>query len=64
MKIIIDWDLCQGHGNCTGDAPEVFRIDDDGKLELLMEEPPEELRPKLELAVRYCPTQAIRFDAK
>jgi ferredoxin len=62
MKVIIDWDFCQGHANCTGDAPEVFRLDDQGKLELLMEEPPEELRPKLELAVRYCPTGAIRLE--
>ena len=62
MKIIIDWDLCQGHANCTGDAPEVFRIDDDGKLQLLLPEPDESLRPKVELAVQYCPTGAIRIQ--
>jgi ferredoxin len=62
MKVIVDWDLCQGHGNCTGDAPEVFRLDDAGNLEILIEEPGEELRPKLELAVRYCPTGAIRIE--
>jgi len=62
MKIIIDWDLCQGHANCTGDAPEVFRIDDDGKLQLLLAEPDESLRPKVELAVQYCPAGAIRIQ--
>lgn len=62
MKVIVDWDLCQGHGNCTGDAPEVFRLDDSGNLEILIEQPGEELRPKLELAVRYCPTGAIRIE--
>ena len=62
MKVLIDWDLCQGHANCTGDAPEVFHIDDDGKLQVLIEEPPEDLRPKLLLAVQYCPAGAIRIQ--
>jgi len=62
MKIIIDWDLCQGHGNCTGEAPEVFRLDDDGKLHVLMEEPPLALAKEIDLAVRYCPTSAIRLE--
>ena len=62
MKVLIDWDLCQGHANCTGDAPEVFHVDDAGKLHVLVEEPAEELRPKLELAVRYCPAGAIRIE--
>jgi sterol 14-demethylase len=59
MKIRIDWDLCQGHANCMGDAPEVFSVDDDGKLTVLLEEPPAALRDKVESAVRYCPTGAI-----
>jgi ferredoxin len=62
MKIVIDWDLCQGHANCTGDAPEVFHVDDDGKLQVLLETPPESMRPQVELAVRYCPTSAIRIQ--
>lgn len=62
MKIVIDWDLCQGHGNCTGEAPEVFRLNDDGNLELLMEEPPLSMANELDLAVRYCPTSAIRVE--
>ena len=59
MRVVIDWDLCQGHASCMGEAPEVFRVGDDGKLEVLQESPPENLRPKIELAVRYCPTGAI-----
>jgi ferredoxin len=62
MKVVIDWDLCQGHANCTGDAPEVFRIDDDGKLQVLIAEPEEALRPKVEMAVQYCPAGAIRIQ--
>ena len=62
MKLRIDWDLCQGHASCMGDAPEVFRVDDDGKLTVLLPEPPETLRAKVEQAVRYCPTGAIRLE--
>lgn len=62
MKIQIDWGLCQGHANCTGDAPDVFEIDDEGKLKVLMPEPTEEFRSQLESAVRYCPTGAIRVE--
>jgi ferredoxin len=60
MKIEIDWDLCQGHANCMGDAPEVFRVDDEGKLTVLDERPPESLREKVEAARDYCPTGAIQ----
>lgn len=63
MKIVIDWDLCQGHANCTGDAPEVFRVDDDGKLHVLIDEPPESMREAVETAARYCPTGAISIRA-
>jgi ferredoxin len=62
MKIIIDWDLCQGHGNCTGEAPEVFRLDEQGNLQLLIEDAPLSLAKELDLAVRYCPTGAIRVE--
>jgi ferredoxin len=62
MKIVIDWDLCQGHANCTGDAPEVFHVDADGKLHVLIEEPSAEQLPNVELAVQYCPTGAISLQ--
>jgi ferredoxin len=59
MRVVIDWDLCQGHAMCMGEAPEVFEVGEDGKLTILQERPPESLRSKVELAVRYCPTGAI-----
>jgi ferredoxin len=62
MKIIVDFDLCKGHANCMGEAPEVFQVDDKGYLTILNEEPPEELRERVELAVRYCPTGAISLQ--
>ncbi|HET6418499.1 MAG TPA: ferredoxin [Polyangiales bacterium] len=62
MRIKVDFDLCQGHANCMGEAPEVFQVDEQGFLNILQEEPPEELREKVELAVKYCPTGAIAME--
>jgi ferredoxin len=45
-----------------GEAPEVFQVDEQGFLNILQEEPPEELREKVELAVKYCPTGAIGME--
>jgi len=59
MKIVIAWDLCQGHGVCQGDAPDVFKVEEDGTLTVLQENPPEELREQVEAAAEFCPTGAI-----
>jgi ferredoxin len=45
-----------------GLAPEVFEVRDDGFLYVLQDEPPEELRDKVQSAERSCPTQAITIE--
>jgi sterol 14-demethylase len=62
MKIKVDFDLCKGHANCMGEAPEVFRVDDQGYLTILKEEPPDQFREAVDLAVKYCPTGAISLE--
>ena len=51
-----------GKGRCP-EAPEVFRVVDRpgsyARVELIQEEPPEELRGKVEAAVLYCPNRVI-----
>ena len=59
MRIVVDTQLCQGHGVCMGEAPEVFEVTRQGKLTVLQEAPPETLREQVELAARYCPTGAL-----
>jgi ferredoxin len=61
MKIEVDWDLCEGHGQCEFAAPEVFTINDDGDLEVLNEKPDEPERVHVEQAVRRCPTRALEI---
>lgn len=60
MRIEVDLGLCQGHGVCESECPEVFRVSKDTRqVEVLDATPPEELRDKVQAAVRYCPTMAL-----
>ncbi len=60
MRIEVDLDLCQGHGMCEMEAPDVF-VAHREHVEILDPEPDESLRAEVEAAVRYCPTQALRL---
>jgi ferredoxin len=62
VKVVVDYDLCESNAICMGIAPEVFEVRDDDNLYVLQEEPPEELRVKVEEAVRRCPKQAISLE--
>ena len=62
MRVRVDIDLCQGHGVCVNEAPEVFQLEGDGPVSILLDEAPELLRAKLADALRYCPTGAIAVE--
>jgi ferredoxin len=62
MRVVVDFDLCESNALCMAAAPEVFEVRDDDFLYLLQDNPPEELRPKVEEAVQGCPKQAIRIE--
>lgn len=59
MKIVIDNDLCEGNAVCMKVVPEVFTVGDDDRARLLIAEPGEEYRSRIEAAVRRCPRQAL-----
>jgi ferredoxin len=61
VRIVVDRDLCQGHGVCESEAPEVFKTPKNGQVTVLEETPAEALRPRVDLAVRYCPTHALKI---
>jgi ferredoxin len=63
MKVVVDYDLCESNALCMAAAPEIFEVRDDNFLYVLDENPPEELRSKVELAVQRCPKQAISIEA-
>jgi ferredoxin len=62
MKVVVDVSVCNLHGLCMETVPEVFKIGDDGVLQVLNETPPESLRAKVDKAVRECPTGAISIE--
>jgi sterol 14-demethylase len=62
VKVIVDRDLCQGHGVCENEAPEVFSVSKQGVLTIVDESPPESSRAQVEAAVGYCPTSALRIE--
>jgi ferredoxin len=62
MRVVVDFDLCESNALCMATVPEVFEVRDDDFLYILQENPPEELRAKVEEAVRRCPKQAITLE--
>ena len=58
IKINVDMDKCQHYGQCVFEAPEVFRLNADDKLEYTGEAP-DEMLADLEAAADVCPMQAI-----
>ncbi len=62
MKVIVDYDLCEANAVCQKSCPEVFRVEEDDTLTVLVTEIPEELRSKAKEAERLCPRQALRLE--
>jgi ferredoxin len=63
MRVVVDMDKCQDHGQCAFEAPEVFQIDPEtGKLVVLDESPDESQRDEVESAADVCPVQAITIE--
>lgn len=62
MRVVVDFNLCESNAVCMGLVPEVFEVRDDDFLYILQEEPPEELRTRLEEAVLRCPKRAIALE--
>lgn len=61
IKILVDYDLCEANARCMEVCPEVFQVDDDDNLNILIDAPDESLRRKLKEAERVCPRQAIQI---
>ncbi|NNL66650.1 MAG: cytochrome P450, partial [Myxococcales bacterium] len=62
-RVRVDADLCQGHGVCVGEAPEVFEIDrEENQVTLRTASPDPALRARVDAAVRHCPTRALSIE--
>lgn len=61
MKVHVDMNLCQSHGECVVAAPDVFELGDDDVL-VWKEDVAEERRAAVEAAVNACPMMAISVE--
>jgi ferredoxin len=61
MKVIVDLERCEYHGQCAIAAPEVFDLKDESTL-VWEAQPDASLRDDVEAAVDVCPTQAISIQ--
>ncbi len=65
MRVVVDFESCELNGLCVVEAPAVFQVVGQGadeQLEVLMPEPPEELRGPVLAARDVCPKEAIRVE--
>jgi ferredoxin len=61
MKVVADYDACEANAVCAGLVPEVFEVDDDDNLNIMVDEVPDRLLEGVRHAVRSCPKAALRL---
>ena len=63
MKVRVDQDRCVSSGMCVMNAGDVFdQRDDDGVVELLVEEPGPDHAEETRKAAAACPALAIHIE--
>jgi ferredoxin len=62
VKITADRDVCISAGNCVMAAAAIFDQDDDGIVELLVDDIPPGEEDNVREAVRLCPSKALRVN--
>jgi ferredoxin len=62
MKVRVDFAKCTGLGICESMAPNIFEVNDDGKLLLLKDDITDDELQSVEEAVTGCPTEALRIE--
>jgi len=62
VRIVLDSDLCTGHGRCYSLAPELFDADDEGHSVVLATEVPDGLESQARLAAQNCPERCITIE--
>ena len=62
IRIKVDQALCQGHGVCLSECPEVFDVGEQEQGYPMVQVRLEALRENVELAARYCPNHVISIE--
>jgi ferredoxin len=59
LRVVVDPDECEANAVCVGIAPEMFELDDDDNLHILIERPGSDLVDRAREAVDSCPKRAL-----
>jgi ferredoxin len=62
MRVKVDYEVCEANAVCAGLVPEVFEVDDEDNLDILVSEVSPELADRVRHAVRSCPKAALELD--
>ncbi|MAJ60270.1 MAG: hypothetical protein CBC48_09835 [bacterium TMED88] len=63
MKVKLDAELCQGHGQCVIFCPAVFKADEQGFASVAHEDVPESEYDNVRRAETMCPERAILIES-
>jgi ferredoxin len=62
VKVAVDRDSCEANAVCAGLVPEVFEVDDEDQLHIVVAEVPPGLADAVRHAVNSCPKAALRIE--
>lgn len=62
MKVQVNSEICAGFGICTGIAPDIFELHDDGYAVVLVSEIAPEDEDAMRRAESQCPARAISIS--
>jgi len=64
FRVVVDLNECEANAVCVGIAPEMFDLDDDEQLHILVDSPDGELAERAREAVDSCPKRALFIEKK
>ncbi|CRZ16556.1 ferredoxin [Mycolicibacterium neworleansense] len=64
MKVEADRDACIASGNCVMVSDAIFDQDDDGVVQVLLDEVPDDQLDKARQAVKLCPASALKLTGE
>lgn len=59
MRVEVNPNICEGHGQCNAVAPEIYDLDEGGYCLINNPEVPPDLESQAEQGALACPVQAI-----
>ena len=62
MRVKVDHEVREANAVCAGLVPEVFEVDDEDNLHILVTEVPPELADRVGHAVHSCPKAALQLE--